>query len=337
MKKKSRFAGMSDEETLKLGRQIVTAISTEISKVVYGPEMKSLTDIMIMALLADSHVVVRAPVGMAKTLACNALAQTIGGTFNKRQFRPDMLASEISGSTTYNQKTHSYETRHGPLVGANVFLADEINRATPKSQSALLEAMEERYVTVDKNVFPLEPVFIVLATRNPIEHEGTYDLPEAQLDRFMAQPTIDGISEDTEMRVLTDIDYWRRSSHRLTKVQAVTSPEEILVLREAIFTGVHVEPRLSRYFVRLAEATRTHRHVEYGSSPRGPINLQKAATISAFLSGRNYATPKDVTQALFVNVMAHRIFLKQSARYDTANPVSAAGVAREVFDAVKFE
>ncbi len=337
MKKKSRFTGLPNDEALLLGRQIVLDMKAEISKVVFGPELESLTDIMIMALLADSHVVVRAPIGMAKTLACNAMAQTIGGVFNKRQFRPDMLASEISGSISYNQKTHKYETRHGPLVGANIFLADEINRATPKSQSALLEAMEERHVTVDK-VYPLEPVFMVLATRNPVEHEGTYELPEAQLDRFFAQPTIEAISEDTEMRILTDPEYWRRSSHRLTKVQAVTSPAEILILHQAIFAGIHIEPRLSRYFVKLARATRTHPLVEVGSSPRGPVNLQKGAKVAAFLSGRKFAASvEDINEALFVNIMAHRLFLKPEARNNNSNKVSAADVARDVFQKTKYD
>ncbi|MFZ2202399.1 MAG: AAA family ATPase, partial [Microgenomates group bacterium] len=243
---------------LERGQKVALAIEAEIHKVVFGPELHALADIMILAVFADSHIVVRAPVGLAKTLACTALAQTIGGVFNKRQFRPDMLPSELSGFPFYNQKTQEFEIQHGPLYRANVFLADEINRGTPKAQAALLEAMEERHLTVGSKVYKLEPVFLVLATRNPMEHEGTYQLPEAQLDRFFAQPVIRGISEDTGLKVLSDPDFWRSAGDRLQRVQPVTTPDEIVAIRQAIFTRIHVEPRMDRYIWRLVEATWKH-------------------------------------------------------------------------------
>lgn len=322
------------QQILKRGQAVALTIEAEIRKVVYGPELHALTDILILAVFADSHVVVRAPVGLAKTLACAALAQTIGGVFTKRQFRPDMLPSELSGFEIFNQKTQAFEIRHGPLYGANVFLADEINRGTPKAQAALLEAMEERHLTVGNNVYKLEPVFLVLATRNPMEHEGTYQLPEAQLDRFFAQPIIRGISEDTGMEVLSDPDFWRGASNRLQRVLPATTPDEIISIREAIFTSIHVEPRLDRYIWRLIEATGKHELVAFGSSPRGAINLKKAAMVAAFRAGREFATPEDVAR-FAVDVLAHRIFLKPEARFDLQLAKSPAAVVREVLNVVK--
>lgn len=322
------------QQILKRGQEVALAIEAEIHKVVFGPELQALTNILVLAVFADSHVVVRAPVGLAKTLACTALAQTIGGVFNKRQFRPDMLPSELSGFPFYNQKTQEFEIQHGPLYRANVFLADEINRGTPKAQAALLEAMEERHLTVGNNVFKLEPVFLVLATRNPMEHEGTYQLPEAQLDRFLAQPVIHGISEDTGLAVLSDPDFWRSAHDRLQRVLPVTTPAEIISIREAIFTTIHVEPRLDRYIWRVINATWKHELVAFGSSPRGAINLKKAAMVAAFRAGREFATPEDVAHYA-VDVLAHRIFLKPEVRFDPQLAKSPASVVREVLDAVK--
>ncbi len=330
----SRFSNLNRQEILAFGRTVAGAIETEVKKVVYGPELHALTEILILAVFADGHVVVRAPVGLAKTLACTALAQTIAGVFNKRQFRPDMLPSELSGFDIYNQQTQAFEVRHGPFFGTNIFLADEVNRGTPKTQAALLEAMEERHLTVGNKVYKLEPVFLVLATRNPMEHEGTYQLPEAQLDRFLAQPIIHDISEDTGLQVLSDPDFWRGATDRLQRVKPVTNPEEIIAIREAIFTSIHVEPRLDRYIWRLREATWKHDLVAYGSSPRGAINLKKAAMVAAFRAGREYATPEDVARYA-VDVLAHRIFLKPEVRYDPQLAKSPAEVVQEVLDAVK--
>ena len=324
------------KDILTQGRIITSAMETEVKKVVYGPELHALTDILILAVFADSHLVVRAPVGLAKTLACTALAQTIGGVFTKRQFRPDMLPSELSGFEIFNQQTQEFEVRHGPLFGANVFLADEINRGTPKAQAALLEAMEERHLTVGKYVYPLEQVFLVLATRNPMEHEGTYNLPEAQLDRFLAQPVIRTINEDTGMQVLSDPDFWRSASARLQRVERVTTPEEIVAVREAIFTKIHVEERLDRYIWHLVEATWKHNLVAYGSSPRGAINLKKAAMVAAFRAGREFASPEDVGRYA-IDILAHRIFLKPEVRFDPQVAKSPASVVREVLDVVKYD
>jgi MoxR-like ATPase len=247
-----------------------------------------------------------------------------------------MLPSELSGFEIYNQESHKFEIRHGPLFGANVFLADEINRGTPKAQSALLEAMEERYLTVGNHVYQLEPVFLVLATRNPMEHEGTYQLPEAQLDRFLAQPVINDISVETGLEVLGDPDFWRSASNRLRRVKVVTNPEEVIAIREAIFCGIHVEPRLDNYIWRLRDATWKNESVAYGSSPRGAINLKKAAMVAAFRAGRDFAIPEDV-QRYAVDILAHRIFIKPEYRFDPQKESSPAKVIREVLNAVQFD
>lgn len=336
MQKISRFSKLDSHEILQKGREVARNMETEIFKVVYGPELHALTDILIMAVFADCHVVVRAHVGLGKSLACSALAHTIGGTFNKRQFRPDMLPMELSGFEFYNQQTQAFEIHHGPLYGANVFLADEINRGTPKAQAALLEAMEEKHLTVGKIVYPLEPVFLVLATRNPMEHEGTYDLPEAELDRFMAQPIINDISEETGLQVLGDKDFWRSAGSRLTRVNTVTSPEEIMAIREAIFTTIRTEKDLDRYILKLVRATWKHPLVAYGSSPRGAINLKKAAIVAAFLAGHEYAIPEDV-QRFAVDILAHRIFMKPEARIDQDSKSTAAAIIKEVVNANKPE
>ncbi|MEX0587377.1 MAG: AAA family ATPase [Patescibacteria group bacterium] len=332
----SRQRPLSRQEVLARGHEVSRAIESEVSKVVFGEEMKVLVDFLILSVFADGHVVVRAPVGLGKTLACTAVAQAIGGTFHKRQFRPDMLPSELSGIEVYNQKTHKFEVKHGPLYGTHIFLADEINRGTPKAQSALLEAMEEKELTIGSQVYPLPPVFLVLATRNPIEHEGTYDLPEAQLDRFFGQPVIKNISVPTGLAVLNDPDFWRASRARLGRIQAVTEPGEIVAIREAIFAHVHVDDRLNRYIWALRDATWKHPMVAYGSSPRGAINLKKAAIVAAFRDGRDYATPEDV-QKYVVDILAHRTFMKSEHRDDPGNETSPADIVREVLGNVRFE
>jgi len=315
---------------------VIRGIEAEVAKVVFGDEMKILVDFLILSILADGHVVVRAPVGLGKTLACTAIAQAIGGNFRKRQFRPDMLPSELSGFEIYNQKTHEFEVRHGPLYGTNIFLADEINRGTPKAQAALLEAMEERHLTIGAKVYPLPSVFVVLATRNPIEHEGTYQLPEAQMDRFFGQPVIKDISVRTGLAIIEDPDFWRSSRERLARIQAVTDPNEIVAIREAIFANVRVEPRLDRYIWELRDATWKHEMVAYGASPRGAINLKKAAIVTAFREGRDYAIPDDVSRYA-VDILAHRIFMKPEYRHDAMRDVSPADIVREVLADVRYE
>lgn len=341
------FADLSvlpTREVLKEGQKIAQAIEDEIRKVLYGPEIQNFLDMMINSLFADGHLIVRAPVGLGKTFACEALARTVGGEFKKRQFRPDMLPAELAGFEVYNQKKQDFEIRHGPLYGTNIFLADEINRGTPKAQSALLEAMEGYYLTIASSVFPLEPIFNVLATRNPMEHEGTYQLPEAQLDRFLAQPIIDErLSKETALMILGQPNFWRRQAAKLTPVEQVTTPEQIVAIREAIFDpehGIHVEnqekyAQLDSDIHDLAVATWDHSAVQYGSSIRGEISLKKVAMVTAFRAGRTWVEPEDVTKHA-VDVLAHRIFLHPEVRNDPATRTSAAQVIKEVLHAAKF-
>lgn len=329
---KSRFASLSNPEILALGREIASSIADEISKVVYGPELSAFVDILILALFADGHVIVRAPVGLAKTLTCRALARTIDGRFARLQFLPDLLPSQITGYDFFNQRVQEYEVRHGPLH-VNILIADEINRGTPKTQAALLEAMEEKQVTVGNQTFQLPRPFLVLATRNPLEHEGTFELPEAQLDRFFAQAVIRDISEETEIQILADQDYWRPAGDRLDRISPVAEPEEILAVRDAIFSGVRVDSRLDRYIVGLRAEIMAHKMVKF-VSPRRSINLRKAAQVAAFRDGREYAEPADLRYA--VDILAHGITMEPEFRYAPDAP-SPADIVREVMGAAKFQ
>lgn len=331
----SRFSGLTNTQILEEGRKIAANIEAEVSQVIYGPELRGLVKILILSLFADGHVLVRAPIGLGKTLTCAALARTIGGVTKKRQFTPDMLPSELTGFPFYNQKLQEFVIRHGPLHGTNVFLADEINRSTPKTQSALLSAMEEQHLTIDNQIHELELLFVVLATRNPMEHEGTFGLPEAQLDRFFAQRTIERVSKETILRILSDKDYWRSAANRLDRVKQVTTPEEILAIREAIFNTIHVEEKsgnINEYIEGLVAATWEHPLVKYGSSPRGAINLKKAATVVAFMEGDKFVLP-DYVRCYAVDILAHRIFMTAEARLDQEQ--SAAKIIEEVINAVK--
>lgn len=332
----NKLVGLPPEEVLVQGRQLVEEMHREVAKVVFGPEMKGFIDFLILAVLADGHVVARANVGIGKTLGCTAIAQTIAGRFTKRQFRPDMLPSEISGFEIYNEEKRRFEIHHGPLYKTNIFLADEINRGTPKAQAALLEAMEERHLTISDRVFPLEEIFLILATRNPIEHEGTYDLPEAQLDRFFGQPDIADPSEETGLLILGDQEYWKAARVRLERVNPVMTPADLMTLRRAIFESVNVEERIDRYVWRLREATWKHPAIAYGSSPRGPINLKKAGTILAYLEGSDYVTPKHVKEKA-VEIMAHRIFMKPEHQRTYGGKLRAADIIREILQNVHYD
>lgn len=337
-------------EILEQGMAVDRAIQAEIAKVVLGKENSLLVDILITALLAGGHVLVKAPVGLGKTLTCRALARTIKGGFSRIQFLPDILPSEVSGYQHFNQETRKNEVHHGPLYHPdypiNIVLADEINRATPKTQAALLEAMGEGQITIEGKTYPLADPFIVLATQNPIEHDGTYPLPEAELDRFLMQAVINGTSHDTLMAILADRDYWRHIRSRLERLQSVTTPEEIIAIREAIFSYVYVEKELNDYICNLTEATWKHPSVAFGSSPRGAIDLTKVAQVAAFRAGVRklefqsgeilegyFVTPEDV-QRYAIPVLAHRIFMKPEARF-SQHPISPAQIVQDIIHADK--
>lgn len=322
---KNRLDGLPVSEILARGREeIVTGARDQLSKVVFGKEMFHLMDLAIVAVFADGHLMIRAPIGLGKTLFCDALGRTIGGTFMRIQLTPDTLPKDLKGFTVFNEETKKYEILPAVLrEGVVVVLADEINRTPPKTQAAFLEAMEERRVTitgVGSKELQLGEVFIVLATRNPVEQTGTYELPEAQLDRFFAQAIIDEPSEETLLQIVEDVDYWRRSKVRLDqRIHSVTNPAEIVTLREAILGGgIRVDPKIDQYIVALVLTTREHEAVKrqegdfgrgYGSSPRGAVNLKKAAKIAAFFAGRDYVLTDDVKR-FAKDILAHRIFIK---------------------------
>ena len=247
----------------------------------------------VTALLCGGHMLIEDVPGVGKTMLARAIAVSTGCSFRRIQFTPDLLPSDVTGVSIYNQKTGDFEFRPGPII-AQVVLADEVNRATPKTQSALLEAMEERQVTVDGITHKMPAPFMVLATQNPIEYEGTFPLPEAQLDRFM-------------IRI-----YLGYPSHPIEALQQVTDANEILQLQKAV-KEIYVDPLIKQYIVQLANATREHEAVYLGASPRGSLALFRTAQAKALLEGRDFVTPDDVKElALFT--LAHRVIVSPGAK-----------------------
>jgi len=279
----------------------------------------ALTQALLIAILADGHLLVEGPPGLAKTRAVNALAKGIEGSFQRVQFTPDLLPADVTGTDIYRQQTSEFVFEKGPLFH-NLILADEINRAPAKVQSALLEAMAERQVTVGKNTYPLSDLFLVMATQNPLEQEGTYPLPEAQLDRFLLHLSINYPGAEHELDIL-----------RLTRGEALNdevpvleqiSQAELFTARKAIL-GLYLAEPLEQYLVQLIIATREGanldeqlgRWIEYGASPRATIALDKCARAHAWLSGRDFVSPDDI-QAVVHNVLRHRIILSYEAQAD---------------------
>lgn len=260
--------------------------------------------LVLAGILAGGHVLLEDLPGLGKTLAARSLAQALGLDFARAQFTPDLLPADLTGSFVYQQSTSSFEFREGPIF-AGLLLADEINRTPPKTQSALLEAMQERQITVEGQTFPLPAPFHVLATANPVEHEGTYPLPEAQLDRFLLRLSFGYLSADGEWDVLA-----RRISRRRedTTVAPVCTADELLAAQAAV-EEVHVSEPVGRYAVDVVRATRTHQHTLVGASPRGSLALVLVARAVALISGRDFVTPDDIKR-LAIPALAHRITLK---------------------------
>ena len=278
------------------------SILAEIERAVVGK--REALELVLLGMLADGHVLLEDFPGLAKTLIARSFAQVTGMTFSRVQFTPDLMPADVTGSSIYNQQRGDFEFRPGPIF-ANVLLSDEINRAPPKTQAALLEAMQERQVTIEGETRPLEPPFVVLATQNPIEYEGTYPLPEAQLDRFMLRIGVGYPSREHEWEMLE-----RRIERAEDEVELyqVVNRESVLEMQRAV-EQVHVEESLGYYIVDLAVATRTAPGVQVGASPRGSLALLKLSRCRAALSGRDYATPDDV-KAVAVPALAHRLALR---------------------------
>jgi MoxR-like ATPase len=277
------------------------AMLAEIERAIVGK--RDALELVLVAMLADGHVLIEDFPGLAKTLMARSFAAVTGLRFARVQFTPDLMPSDITGSSIYDQRTGAFSFRPGPIF-THVLLGDEINRAPPKTQAALLEAMEERQVTSDDATRPLERPFLVIATQNPIEYEGTYPLPEAQLDRFLARVSVGYPTADDEWEVLQ-----RRIARRAEEVElrAVVDRDELLALQRAV-EEVHVAEPVGRYVVAVAAATRASGRVQVGASPRGTLALMKLARVRAALAGRDYVVPDDV-KTLAVPALAHRLVL----------------------------
>ena len=302
----------------------------EIGKVIVG--QNDLVDKMLVALLGNGHILIEGVPGLAKTLAVKTLAESIRASFSRVQFTPDLLPADITGTLIFNPKDGTFAPKKGPIF-ANMVLADEINRAPAKVQSALLEAMQERQVTIGDSTYRLPKLFMVLATQNPIEQEGTYPLPEAQVDRFMLKLEITYPTKAEEKEILD------RMSHNITpKVSQNIDPEHILAAREVV-DAVYVDEKIKNYIVDLVFATRQPENyrldkirswIRYGASPRATIYLTVAAKAFAFLDGRGYVTPEDV-KAIGFDVLRHRILMTYEAE---AENITHLNILQTVFEAV---
>jgi MoxR-like ATPase len=261
----------------------------------------------LIAVICQGHVLIEDVPGVGKTVLTKAIARSIGCTFKRIQFTPDLLPSDVTGVSIYNQKTGNFEFRPGPIM-AQIVLADEVNRATPKTQSALLEAMEEAQVTVDGVSYRLPEPFMVMATQNPIEYEGTFPLPEAQLDRFMMSIKLGYPKAVDEMNILDS----HQLHHPLEDLDQIMKAEELVLIQRQVRT-IHVDPSIREYIVSIANATRNHANIYLGVSPRGSLSLFRAAQALAAMRGRGYVIPDDV-KLLAKPTLAHRIIVTPAAR-----------------------
>lgn len=327
---KSPAAHKDLEEHVAGAGRLLARAREEIAAAVVG--QTELIDCLFIGLLTNSHVLLEGVPGLAKTTTVKALASVIDAKFHRVQFTPDLLPSDVVGTLVYNPRTAEYSTRFGPIF-CHVLLADEINRAAPKVQSCLLEAMQEQQVTIGDTSYPLPDLFLVLATENPIEHEGTYPLPEAQLDRFMLKVNIDYPSPDEERRIM-DYIADEKAKPRLDPILTV---EQALTLRETA-KRIRLSDVLKDYIVRLVTATRDPRGIDaalaplirYGASPRASINLARASRARALLDGRGYVIPEDI-KAVAPSILWHRILVSYEAE---AEEVTSLDIVRRLLECV---
>lgn len=297
-------------------------VITNVEQVIVGK--REAIELTVINLLCQGHLLIEDVPGVGKTMLARSLAASLGCTLNRIQFTPDMLPSDVTGVSIFNQSSREFEFRPGPIV-AQIVLADEINRATPKTQAALLEAMQEQQITVDGVTHPLPQPFMVLATQNPIEYEGTFPLPEAQLDRFLLRIRLGYPSQEDEIRVLEGQQF----IHPLAGLKAVASAAEVLAAQEDV-KQVYVADLLKRYIVELTRQTRSQSEVYLGASPRGSLALFRASQARAAVQGRDYVLPDDV-KALANACLAHRIILGPAARLQE---MSATTLLEELLDKV---
>ena len=309
----------------------VEKITQEVSKVIVG--QKYMIERLLIGLLADGHILLEGVPGLAKTMAVKTLSAVIKTKFQRIQFTPDLLPADIVGTMIYDQHNGKYSTKHGPVF-SNLVLADEINRSPAKVQSALLEAMQERQVTIGDSTFPLPAPFLVLATQNPIEQEGTYPLPEAQVDRFMLKLSVGYPDRNEELEIMR-----RMTKTEIPQVNSVVTPEDIVNARRVVHE-VYIDPKIENYIVDIVFATRTPKEygleeldelIAYGASPRASIYLSMAAKAHAFLRRRGYVTPEDV-RSIGMDVLRHRIIITYEAEAEEINPED---VVRKVLNKIE--
>lgn len=318
-------------ERIERDSAFLVPLQNEMGKVIIGQHY--MLDRLLIALLSNGHILLEGVPGLAKTLAIKSLSQCIDGHFSRIQFTPDLLPADLVGTVIYNQKTGEFNPRKGPVF-ANFVLADEINRAPAKVQSALLEAMQERQVTIGENTFMLPEPFLVMATMNPIEQEGTYPLPEAQVDRFMLKVVLDFPTPEDEQKIIN-----LNVNRTFPKVEKVVTPQDIIRAR-ATLREVYMDEKIEKYIVDIVYATRTPEKyglsrfkdlISFGASPRAGINMALAAKAMAFIKRRGYVIPDDV-RAVCMDVMRHRIGLTYEAE---AENITTEMIVREILNAVE--
>ena len=319
-------------EKIKQENFLISRLKQEISNVIVGQNY--MIDRLLIALLADGHILLEGVPGLAKTLAIKSLSEAISVDFSRIQFTPDLLPADVTGTLMYSQKTESFTVRKGPVF-SNFVLADEINRAPAKVQSALLEAMQERQITIGDETYQLPSPFLVMATMNPIEQEGTYPLPEAQVDRFMLKVFLDYPTKEEERLIIRS----NVRSEGLSKINKILSPEDIIRSRELV-RQVYLDEKIEQYIVDIVYATRTPTNyglgflepmISFGCSPRASINLALAAKAYAFVKRRGYVIPEDV-RAICTDVLRHRIGLTYEAE---AENITTENIVNEILNAVE--
>ncbi|MFN0138902.1 MAG: AAA family ATPase [Pyrinomonadaceae bacterium] len=294
----------------------VAHITGELRKTIVGQD--DCIEQILVAVLAEGHALVEGVPGTAKTLTVKTLAHILGAQFSRIQFTPDLMPSDITGTNVFNMQTSQFSLRHGPIF-TDILLADEINRTPPKTQAALLEAMEERQATIDGERYPLSPIFTVLATENPIEYEGTYPLPEAQLDRFLMKIIVDYPQAEEEVEIVARWDAGF-NSHHLDQVQIAQLPDVTAIQKcRHEVRSMRAEPGVQKYIVEIVRRTRTHPSVLYGASPRASVALLLCSKALAAIRGRDFPTPDDVRDVA-APVLRHRLALRAEAELDGATP-----------------
>ena len=319
-------------ERIRSENLFVTSIQQEIGKVIVGQHV--MVERLIIGLLCNGHILLEGVPGLAKSLTVSTLSRTIKTSFRRIQFTPDLLPADLIGTLIYNQKTGAFETKKGPIF-SNIILADEINRSPAKVQSALLEAMQERQVTIGKKTHDLDDPFMVLATQNPIEQEGTYPLPEAQVDRFMLKVVLGYPNKEEELEIIKRM----ANTNGSIKVSNVVSPEDLMRARKVV-NDIYIDEKIHHYITDIVFATREPESynltdigdlIEYGASPRASIYLAMAGKAKAFIQGRGYVTPEDIRDIVW-DILRHRIILTFEAE---AEEVTTVNIIQRIIDTVE--